>query len=98
MQEEHMVKTESPIISTNTNGNEETMDICPAIIIIHQMTNDRKMFPKIDTIKAQANRRDSTLKIIGNTNKDLEETIIQGIPFIDGMDLKTDTSPYQRLV
>lgn len=62
------------------------------------MTNDRKTFPRIDTIRAQANRRESTLKIIGNTNKDLEENIIQEIPFIDGMDLKRDTSPYQRLV
>ena len=93
-----MVKTESPIINTNTNENEETMDICPAIIIIHQMTNDRKTFPRIDTIRAQANRRESTLKILENTNKDLEENIIQEIPFIDGMDLKRDTSPYQRLV
>ena len=62
------------------------------------MTNDRKTFPRIDTIRAQENRRESTLKIIGNTNKDLEENIIQKIPFIDGMDLKKDTSPYQRLV
>ena len=93
-----MVKTESPIINTNTNGNEETMDICPAIIIIHQMTNDRKMFPRIDNIRAQANRRESTIKIIENTNKDLEENIIQELPFIDGMDLKRVMSPYQRLV
>ena len=74
------------------------MDICPDIIIIHQVTNDRKTFPRIDTIRAQANRRESTLKIIENTNKDLEENIIQEIPFIDGMELKKDTSPYQRLV
>ena len=93
-----MVETELPTINTNTNGNEETMDISPVIIIIHQMTNDRKTLPRIDTIRAQANRRTSTLKIIGNTNKDLEENIIQEIPFIDGMELKKDTSPYQRLV
>ena len=62
------------------------------------MTNDRKTFPRIDNIRAQANRRESTLKIIENTNKDLEENIIQELPFIDGMDLKRDMSPYQRLV
>ena len=93
-----MVKTESPIPNTITNGNEETMDICPAIIIIHQMTNDRKTIPRIDTIRAQTNRHKSTLKISGNTKKDLEENIVEEIPFIDGMDLKRDTSPYQRLV
>ena len=93
-----MVKNESPITNTITNGDEETMDICPAIIIIHQMTNDRKMFPRMDTIRAQTNRHEATLKIIGNTKINLEENIIEEIPFIDGMDLKKDTSPYQRLV
>lgn len=93
-----MVKNESPITNTITNGDEETMDICPAIIIIHQMKNDRKTFPRVDTIRAQTNRHEATLKITGNTKKDLEENIIEEIPFIDGMDLKRDTSPYQRLV
>ena len=91
-----MVKTESPITNAITNGNDETMDICPAIIIIHQMTNDRKMIPRMDTIRAQTNRHEATLKISGNTKKDLEANIIEEIPFIDGIDLKRDTSPYQR--
>ena len=91
-----MVKTESPITNAITNGNDETMDICPAIIIIHQMTNDRKMIPRMDTIRAQTNRHEATLKISRNTKKDLETNIIEEIPFIDGMDLKRDTSPYQR--
>ena len=93
-----MVKNESPIISKITNGDGETMDICPAIIIIHQMKNDRKTFPRMDTIIAQTNRHEATLEITGNTKKYLEENIIEEIPFNDGMDLKRDTSPYQRLV